>query len=87
MVIALTYVLTTCMELIEYANDSKCRVLLRTRKQSCGKGNVFTPVCDSVHGGVHPLGIHPPPGQTPLWADTPWADTSLDRHPLGRHRP
>ena len=39
------------------------------------QGNVFTPVCHSVHRGVsvtplgrHPLGRHP-----------------LDRHPLGRH--
>ena len=59
------------------------------------QGNVFTPVCHSVHRGVSvtPLGRHPP-GQTsplgwdPLWADTPWADTPTpwaDTHPLGRH--
>ena len=36
------------------------------------KGNVFTPVCHSVHiGGVHP----------------PLADTPLSRHPPGRHPP
>ena len=35
------------------------------------QGNVFTPVCHSVHGGgvCHPPGRHPP-GQTPHWADT-----------------
>ena len=40
------------------------------------QGNVFTPVCHSVH--THPL----PPGQTPPGqTHPPWADTS----PLGRH--
>ena len=50
--------------------------IFTARKQSLRQGNVFTPVCDSVHGGgsaplhagIHPLGRHP-----------------LDRHPLGRH--
>ena len=41
------------------------------------QGNVFTPVCHSVHRGG--LGRHPP-GQTP-------GQTPLARHPLGRHRP
>ena len=45
------------------------------------KGNVFTPVCHSVHrrGGG---------GCTPSWADAPsWADTSppRDRHCSGRY--
>ena len=45
------------------------------------QGNVFTPVCHSVHRGVSApvhagihalLGRHPSPGQSPLpWADTP----------------
>ena len=41
------------------------------------KGNVFIPVCDSVHRGE---GIHPsrqtplPPGQTPPRQTPPWAD-------------
>ena len=34
------------------------------------QGNVFTPVCHSVHKG----GFCHPPGQTPPLADTPWAD-------------
>ena len=42
------------------------------------QGNVFTPVCHSVHkggsasvhAGIDPLGRHPP-GQTPPQADTP----------------
>ena len=39
---------------------------------SCGQGNIFTPVCHSVHGGVLPqcmLGY--PPGPDPPRADTP----------------
>ena len=39
--------------------------LFTTRKRSLGQGNIFTPVCHSVHGGgsvsVH-AGIPPPPG-------------------------
>ena len=48
------------------------------------QGNVFTPVCHSVHrGGVcYPLGRHPIWAGTLPWADTPWADTPLGRHPL-----
>ena len=61
------------------------------------KGNVFTPVCDSVHRdevyippdtlpGRHPLGRHPPrqaPSQAdiPPQTDTPQADTPLGRPP------
>ena len=57
------------------------------------EGNVFTPVCHSVHkgrvsasgsgGGCLPLGpggVHPP-GQTPPRQTPPWADTHLGRHP------
>ena len=45
------------------------------------QGNVFTPVCHSVHGGsaTHRC----PLADTPL-ANTPWSDPSI-RHPLGRH--
>ena len=38
-------------------------------QRSCGQGNIFTPVCHSVHGGVSAsvhAGIpHPPSEQTP----------------------
>ena len=62
------------------------------------QGNVFTPVCHSVHGGCLPqcmLGYtHPwadiPPGQTPYtpWQTPPWANKPLGRHPLlGRNPP
>ena len=69
-------------------------------QRSWGQGNVFTPVCHSVHWG---RGCLPQCmlGYTPLWADTlPWVDTPqadapslgrqppLGRHPLpGRHPP
>ena len=40
-------------------------------QRSCGQGNIFTPVCHSVHGGGSPLGRMPPQTrQTPLGADT-----------------
>ena len=48
------------------------------------KGNVFTPVCDSVHGGgVHlpwQTNTHPPNRHPPV-------DTPTGRHPHGRHIP
>ena len=56
-------------------------------QQSCGQGNIFTPVCHSVHRGVSAsvhAGIPPPPG-----AETPWEQTPpqsrqppRSRHPL-----
>ena len=66
--------------------NSWCWKLLPTTKKS-GQGNVFTGVCDSVHGGGLPqcmLGYHrplgaytPPPEQTPPWEQTP----PQSRHP------
>ena len=58
-------------------------------QRSCGQGNVFTGVCDSVHRGrvsasVHvgiphsPGSRHPPLEQTPPWEQTP---------PQSRHNP
>ena len=55
-------------------------------QRSCGQGNIFTPVCHSVHRGVclsacwdtntppeqtPPWEQNPPPEQTPPGADTP----------------
>ena len=58
----------------------KCQVLLlvkaifTARKRSLGQGNIFTPVCHSVHRGgsasVHD-GIPPPPSRHPPEAGTP----------------
>ena len=68
------------------------------RQTKLWKGNVFIPVCDSVHRGVevytpqadHPLGQTPsladfPHSQIPPGRHTPsLADTLLGRHPLQR---
>ena len=57
-------------------------------QRSWGQGNVFTPVCHSVHRG---RGCLPQCmlGYTPPWADTlPWVDTpQADAPSLGRHPP
>ena len=53
-------------------------------QQSCGQGNIFTPVCHSVHRGGLPqcmLGYHPPREQSPL------EQTPQSRHPLGQTPP
>ena len=58
------------------------------------EGNVFTPVCDSVHGGVYPsmhwTGVHrigrqPPPRADPPLGRDLLADTPLDRPPPDGH--
>ena len=57
-------------------------------QRSCGRGYVFTRVCDSVHGGGGlpqcMLGYcHPPRRRHPLAKETPQKETSLRRrHPL-----
>ena len=53
---------------------------LHRLQQSCSQGNIFTPVCHSVHrGGVSeadlPPGAVTPRDQTPLGADTPQEQT------------
>ena len=71
------------------------------RKWSLGQGNVFTPVCHSVHRGVYPSiqwGRHPPPkadmpslGRHLPQADSPHSDTTGysqqvgGTHPTGIH--
>ena len=83
--------------------DAQCGYTLRSRhtaelwymlyfyrpQRSCGQGNIFTPVCHSVHGGCLPqcmLGYHTPRADTPLsWhppgADPPGADTLWEQTP------
>ena len=69
-------------------------------QRSCGQGNIFTPVCHSVHGGgggsasVH-AGIPTPQTRPPPGADTPWTRPPppprtrppLDQTPLGADSP
>ena len=58
-------------------------------QRSCGQGNIFTPVCHSVHRGggvsasVHPGIPHPPGADTPGEQIPPGADTP----PRSRHHP
>ena len=66
-------------------------------QQSCGQGNIFTPVCHSVHRGVSAsvhAGIPPPRSRDPLGADTPpradnppGVDTPWSRPPQSKHPP
>ena len=60
-------------------------------QRSCGQGNIFTPVCHSVHRGVSAsvhAGIPPPPEQTAPGADTCLgADTRWSRHTLEQTLP
>ena len=66
-------------------------LIITVRKRSLGQGNVFTPVCHSVHGGggssQHAMGrgvciptcngggVHTPLGRHPLGRNSPWAET------------
>ena len=69
---------------------------ITVRNSTLRKGNVFTPVCDSVHGGVsasvHPLGTpagYPPPtlGRPPPLRQTPLGRPLLLVRPLRPGRP
>ena len=52
------------------------------------QGNVFTPVCDSVHGGgglcYGDPGQRPPWTETPLWTETLQIDTTRTETPPDR---
>ena len=68
-------------------------------QRSCGQGNIFTPVCHSVHRGEGvclsacwdstPQSRHTTPEQTPpsRHPPPPWADTPQSRHPPGADTP
>ena len=59
-----------------FEDDTEDRLIFTAHKQSLGQGNVFTPVCESVHAmqwGRHLLGRNPQGRHL------------LGRHPLGRH--
>ena len=52
-------------------------VFITTRKRSLGQGNIFTPVCHSVHRGGGVPGRYTPPGQVhpPRQVHPPWTGT------------
>ena len=58
--------------------------ILTVRKRSLGQGDVLTPVCHSVHGGLHPGGV----GQTPPCPpsnSTGYGQRASGMHPFGMH--
>ena len=61
------------------------------RQQSCSQGNIFTPVCHSVHGGCLPqcmLGYHIPPRADTPGSRHPRKQTApRSRHPAGSRHP
>ena len=70
--------------------------IFTARKRSLGQGNIFAPVCHSVHRGVHgpPWQVHTPPGRytplagTPPGRYTPLAGTTPRQvHPSGKYTP
>ena len=67
--------------------NNKIDDIITARKRSLGQGNIFTPVCHSVHKGgsasVH-AGIPPTPDQAPPLDQAPPEQTPPGtRHPLG----
>ena len=73
-----------------------------TARNEVAAGNVFTPACDSVHGGGGSLSGRPPgqrprwtkitldrdpPGQRSPWTESPWAETPQTETPLNRDSP
>ena len=65
------------------------------RPRSCGRGNIFTPVCHSVHrGGEVSASVHAGIPHTPPWTrhppgtrHLPGPDTPWTRHPPGPDTP
>ena len=63
-----------------------CRYFVTARKRSLGQGNIFAPVCRSVHRGEStwagtPLGRYTP------WQVHPGRYTPWQIHPPGRYTP
>ena len=76
------------------AEPRECKnIIIIARKRSLGQGDVFTPVCDSVHkGDICPIAcwdIHPLPQTHPCRETLPKADTSPPRqtHTPGQTTP
>ena len=84
----LTYMSTLCFSLGKIISCTQDTSIFTVHKRSLGQGNIFAPVCHSVHSGgstwagIPQAGIPPwagtPPGQVHPQAGTP---------PLGRYTP
>ena len=63
--------------------------LMTARKRSLGQGNIFTPVCHSVHRGCLVLGVPGPrglPGERGcVWRPPGMATAVGGTHPTGMH--
>ena len=60
------------------------QAIITARKRSLGQGNIFTPVCHSVHGGGLPqcmMGYHPPTRHPPRPGTPPGPGPPRTRHP------
>ena len=75
-------------------SSGECVLTARKRNESLGQGNIFAPVCHSVHGGREYLGryilpeqVHPPRQVHPLGRYTPNRYTPRQVHPLGMYTP
>ena len=68
---------------------TKSTILITARKRSLGQGNIFTPVCHSVHRGGVPDQVPPIPGTPPQTRYTPQTrNTPRDQvHPPGPGTP
>ena len=63
----------------------KFSLIFTARKRSLGQGNIFTPVCHSVHGGGGVClsacwDMPPGPGTTPLGPGTPSGPCTPQHH-------
>ena len=79
----LTYMSTLFFSLGKIISCTQDTSIFTARKRSLGQGNIFAPVCHSVHRVGGYLGRYPPGRYTHLGRYTPQAGTS----PLARYTP
>ena len=76
------------LHVIYHLHDTQLPLHYYQPQRSCGQGNIFTPVCHSVHRGGRvwgrpPRGADTPLGQTPPRSDTPPPQRSDSPPPPG----
>ena len=60
--------------------------MITARIRSLGQGNIFAPVCHSVHGGGVPGQVHPPGKYTPGAVHAGrYGQQAGGTHPTGMH--